>query len=171
MHGILRAFFVKLVWWVAVDISQHNDSIVYCLGLGSLSFVWWKVLKKMQYQIPKADVDAVVQCKPGAIEQVIPLRIEKFHIDAIRLSREGPQVNLVEKYIIVRSPSVLPPRYPPHPFRPTLVRSSEPTSYICRRPIEEYYSSEHIWVAQQALIGAQLVVWHTHVCASIVLFI
>ena len=23
----------------------------------------------MQYQIPKADVDAVVQCKPGAIEQ------------------------------------------------------------------------------------------------------
>ena len=29
-----------------------------------------QVLKKMQYQIPKADVDAVVQCKPGAIEQV-----------------------------------------------------------------------------------------------------
>lgn len=29
-----------------------------------------QVLKKMQHQVPKADVDAVVQCKPGAIEQV-----------------------------------------------------------------------------------------------------
>lgn len=29
-----------------------------------------QVLKKMQYQIPKSEVDAVVQCKAGAIEKV-----------------------------------------------------------------------------------------------------
>lgn len=39
-----------------------------------------QVLKKMQYQIPKADVDAVVQCKPGAIEKVPQSEVPGFGI-------------------------------------------------------------------------------------------
>ena len=29
-----------------------------------------QVLKKIKYQVPRADVEAVVYCKPGAIEKV-----------------------------------------------------------------------------------------------------
>lgn len=59
----------------------------------------WQVLKKMQYQIPKADVDAVVQCKPGAIEQVTPYRVDAFRVDGFNLSRQGPQVNSVRNLL------------------------------------------------------------------------
>lgn len=36
-----------------------------------------QVLKKMQYQVPKADMESVVYCKAGAIEKVHCNRVNR----------------------------------------------------------------------------------------------
>ncbi|CAN0323684.1 unnamed protein product [Ectocarpus sp. 6 AP-2014] len=63
---VVAFYFPKLV-------DLHNYAAANAVG--QKTYNWntlnEKVLKKMQYQIPKADVDAVVQCKPGAIEKVL----------------------------------------------------------------------------------------------------
>eukprot|EP00752_Nemacystus_decipiens_P011596 g10298.t1 len=69
--GVLVAEVVAYYFPKLVDLHNYAAANAVRQKVYNWNTLNEKVLKKMQYQIPKTDVDAVVQCKPGAIEQVL----------------------------------------------------------------------------------------------------